>query len=357
VPADWSIRRTDSVNHPLWWIGANPGAVLAQGIRQMAAIERPYGWISALTGGKASRGTTYTTVWSVRSHGFRVEVLVTGTAVTPGIGGRLRRVALRLLAGVGLAVLAWLLSAMVNSGTASAAENVPHTRGITDSAQTSDSGTDSNSGGGLLGSLLGGLGNALSGTVSNVTGTASAVASTATDVVGGVTGTLGTTVATVTAPVTTAVVSTVVGSSGGGSASGGTTASAPVPAKHVDQHAVAATVPVASAVVPPASPVAPTRQVASRPATSVVPQAVPAPQLPHVHVPPRRPLPAPPTPTPAVPVSFASPGHGFHGPARHVFGAYATHLPAPSLAASGVRSPDSATYAGRHQGLPPTTPD
>ncbi|HEX9337832.1 MAG TPA: hypothetical protein VF892_18190, partial [Pseudonocardiaceae bacterium] len=60
---------------------------------------------------------------------------------------------------------------------------------------------------------------------------------------------------------------------------------------------------------------------------------------------------------PAVPASFASAGHGSHGPARHMLGAFSSDTFAPFLATFGVHSADSAAIAGRSQGLPPTTPD
>src|SRR6267142_193196 len=53
----------------------------------------------------------------------RVEVSVADSGVTPGFDRRLRRFALRLAIGAGLAALAWLLSSAVSAGTASAAQN------------------------------------------------------------------------------------------------------------------------------------------------------------------------------------------------------------------------------------------
>jgi len=99
--------------------------------------------------------------------------LVVGTAVTPGLGARLRHVVLRLLAVGGLALLAWLLGVLLNSGTASAAQNSTVSPGTPHSTD----GTDSGTGGGLLGGLLGGLGN----TVGNVTGTVSGITTTVTN--------------------------------------------------------------------------------------------------------------------------------------------------------------------------------
>lgn len=335
----------------------------------MDAIERPYGWISVLTGENASRGTTYTTVWSIRSHSLGGG-LVAGTAVTPGIGGRLRRVAFRLVTIAGMAALAWLLSAMVNSGTASASQNTTQTQGTTDSANNGpDSGT---SGGGLLGSLLGGLGNTVSGTLSNVTGTVTSVTTTVTQVTTGLLGTvtsgvggvLNTVVTGVVAPATTAVSHTV-----GGVVPAVTTPSVPVaghkPVALPEQHIIgslpgAPAVAPAAVVVPPATPAPAAKPLLGHRVTSLVAQrsAVPAA---HPSTLPDQPLPAPPAPqpapAPAVPVSFASAGHGFHGPARHALGAYTAHSGALSVTALGVRSPDSAALAARHQGLPPTTPD
>jgi len=284
---------------------------------------------------------------------------VAGTAVTPGIGGRLRRVAFRLVTVAGMAALAWLLSAMVNSGTASASENTTHTHGTADSANNSpDSGT---SGGGLLGSLLGGLGNTVSGTLSNVTGTVTATVTQVTTgllgtVTSGVGGVLNTVVTGVVAPTTAAVVHTV-----GGVVPAVITPSVPVaahkPVALPDQHTVSVPA-VAAVVVPQATPVPPAKPFVGHRVTSLVAQriAVPAAHRPML---PDQPLPAPPAPqpAPAVPVSFASAGHGFHGPARHALGVYTAHSGAPSLTALGVRSPDSAALAARHQGLPPTTPD
>jgi hypothetical protein len=283
----------------------------------------------------------------------KVEVSVAGSRVTPGFGRRLRRIALRLAIGAGLAALAWLLSSAMSAGTAAAAEN-PQGAAPSDS---SPSGTD---GGGLLGGLLGGLGNTLSSTVSGVTDTVSAltttVSSVTTGVVGGLanglTGTLNT-VTGVVAPVTTGLT----GTSGGGTHVG----SGPKPAP------VVVTTPTAPAAhqavsVPAVAPMAPvvirhvTTSVAQQQVSTTTPTAP-------VHTAPRlpsRPLPDPapqPAPTPAVPASFSSAGHGFHGPARHTLGAFSSDTFAPFLAAFGVHSADSAAIAGRSQGLPPTTPD
>lgn len=358
MPADRSVRAIDSVNHPLWWISANSGDPsvpryppdgrnrtslrVDQRTYRRKCLSRCYlsdGMVDALTC-------------------FGVEVLVAGTAVTPGIGSRVCRVVLRLLAGTALAVLAWLVSAIVNSGTASAAENSSHPHGHTHSSQSHDSG------GGLLGSLLGGLGNTLSGTVSNVTGTVSALTTTVTDVTTGLVGDTLDTVTGIVGPITTGASTPPDGDGGGDStSSGGTSETAPVVVQPVDQHV--GTMPVATAPTPAATvvvaPDEPASAVVTRQSTSVVPQQVWAPAR-HVLVLPGQPLPndppAPqPTPAPAVPVSFASPGHGSHGPARHALGVYATHLITPALAAFGVGSPDSAALAAQHQGLPPTTPD
>jgi hypothetical protein len=284
-----------------------------------------------------------------------VEVSVAGSRVTPRFGRRLRRVALRLAIGAGLAALAWLLSSAMSAGTAAAAEN-PQGAAPTDS---SPSGTDS---GGLLGGLLGGLGNTLSNTVSGVTDTVSAltttVSSVTTGVVGGLTDTLHT-VAGVVAPVTAGLT----GPSGGGTQVGSGPKPAPVvvdtPAAPAEQQAVS--VPV---VVPPPPAAVPVviRHVTTSVAPQQVSEATPTAPAPVLGAPesPSRPLPGPapqPAPTPAVPASFSSAGHGFHGPARHTLGVSSSDTFAPFLAAFGVHSADSAAIAGRSQGLPPTTPD
>ncbi|HEX4720890.1 MAG TPA: hypothetical protein VH333_00140 [Pseudonocardiaceae bacterium] len=299
-----------------------------------------------------------------------------GTAVTPGIGSRLRRAALRLLAGAVLAALAWLLGSVVNSGTASAAENSSQHHGGThstrsnDSEATGNSGSELRGGNGLLGSLLGGLGNTLSGTLSNVTGTVSSLTSSVTGVttglVGDLTSGLGSTLDTVTGIVAPTHGTTSPGATGAGNPKpGGTTRSPSAGTKPTDQHVDTAATPVAPAAVVVApvtvSVTEPAAPVVVHKSASVVAQQVWAPVR-HVLVLPGQSLPddpsAPqPAPAPAVPVSFTSPGHGSHGPARHVLGACATHLTAPTPAAFSVGSPDSAAMAARHLGLPPTTPD
>jgi hypothetical protein len=292
-------------------------------------------------------------VWSVR-HTVEVEVSVADSGVTPGFRRRLRRFVLRLAVGAGLATLAWLLSSAVSAGTASAATNPQ-------GPANSTPGTDS---GGLLGGLLGGLGNTLSTTVSGVTSTVSAVTTTVSSVttglVGGITSGLSNTLDTVTgvvAPITTGLT----GTSGGGTQVGGGTKPAPVV---VSTPVVPATLPTAAVpIVAPPAPAA-TPVVIRHITTSVVPQQVsdvtPTAPAPSAPTSPSRPLPDPapqPAPTPAVPASFSSAGHGFHGPARHTLGASSSDTFAPFQAAFGVHSADSAAIAGRSQGLPPTTPD
>ncbi|HEY3611872.1 MAG TPA: hypothetical protein VGL06_30540, partial [Pseudonocardiaceae bacterium] len=269
----------------------------------------------------------------------KVEVSVAGSRVTPGFGRGLRRIALRLAVGAGLAVFAWLLSSTLSAGTAAAAQN-PHGAAPSDS---SPSGTD---GGGLLGGLLGGLGNTLSSTVSGVTDTVSAltttVSSVTTGVVGGLANGLTDTLHTVTgvvAPVTTGLT----GTSGGGTHVGSDPKPAPVvvttPTAPAAQQAVS--VPVVAAPAAPAAAPFVLRHVT----TSVAPQKISTttPTAP-MHAAPRlpsRPLPVPPpqpAPTPAVPASFVSTGHGLHGPARHALGAFSSDTFAPFLAAFGVHS-------------------
>lgn len=282
------------------------------------------------------------------------------SGVTPGFGHRLRRFAVRLVIGAGLAALAWLLSSAVSAGTASAAQNPQGTA----PADGSPSGT---AGGGLLGGLLGDLGNTLSTTVSTtvsgVTNTVAAVTGTVTTgVVGGLVNGLAGTLQTVTD-----VVAPITGTSGGGTQAGSGPTPAPVvvrtPAAPAG-HQVVPVVPVvplsAPATVPAASPVI-IRHVTTSVAPQQVPDTTPA-AAPVLDTPrsPSHPLPDPapqPAPTPAVPASFASAGHGFHGPARHALGASSSDTFAPFLAAFGVHSADSAAITGRSQGLPPTTPD
>lgn len=285
-----------------------------------------------------------------------------GTAVTPGLGARLRRVVLRLLAVGGLALLAWLLGVLLNSGTASAAQNSTVSPGTPHSTD----GTDSGTGGGLLGGLLGGLGN----TVGNVTGTVSGITTTVTNVttglVSGVTTTLGTTVQTVTGIIapTTLVVTGVTTSitHPGGSASGSTTQTVPVAAKPVE-HQTNSAIPAVTPAAPqsPAVPaLAPPATPTSHKAISVAVQRI-AKSMPHV-LPirltrlPDQPAPQP-APAPTIPLSVVSAGHGFQGPIRHALGTPVTHHTAPSLTAFGVHAPDPAAQAARDQGLPPTTPD
>lgn len=336
------------------------------GIRQMDANVRPYGWIRGFTGANGPRGATYTT-GMVGSHTVTVEVLVADSGVTPGFRRRLRRFALRLAIGAGLAALAWLLSSAVSAGTASAAANPPGAAPAsgTDSAFSQPS----HPAGGLLGGLLGGLGNTLSTTVSGVTNTVSAVTTTVSSVTGGVVGGLvngvGDTLQTVTgavtgvvAPVTTGIT----GTSGGGTQVG----SDPKPPPVVKTPVVSAAPPQTTGVpiVAPPAPATDGAAVIRHITTSVAPKQVSnmTPTAPTLGAPtlPSSPLPDPapqPAPTPAVPVGFSSAGHGFHGPARHTLGASSSDTFAPFLAAFGVHAADSAAIAGRSQGLPPTTPD
>ncbi|HEX4703589.1 MAG TPA: hypothetical protein VH352_15785 [Pseudonocardiaceae bacterium] len=267
-----------------------------------------------------------------------------GTGVVPG-DSRLRRFAVRLLAAAGITVGGWLLGAVLNAGTAAAAEN-PNTP-----AAPQDSG-----GQGLLGSIFGGLGNTLTGTVSTVTDTLTSVTTTVSTVTTGVVGGLGDVLGTVTAVVdhtTTSVLGSPPADKG--------TQSVPVakaPTRAPTEHA-APPAPAAAPVVPAAQPV-----VVHRVVTSVAVQQL-SPATPTVHadssgVSPNVPLPDPapqPAPAPAVPVSVVSAGHGCHGPARQVPGAYSSDPAAPCMAASGVRAHGSAAMAGRDQGLPATSPD
>jgi hypothetical protein len=287
----------------------------------------------------------------------KVEVSVAGSRVTPGFVRRLRRVGLRLAIGAGLAALAWLLSSAMSAGTAAAAEN-PHGAAPSDS---SPSGPDS---GGLLGGLLGGLGNTLSSTVSGVTDTVSALTTTVSSVTSGVVGGLANgltdtlhTVTGVVAPITTGLTGT-----SGGTQAGSGPKPAPVAVTTPTAPAAHQAVSVPAVVVPTAPAAAPV--VIRHVTTSVAPQQVSAitPTAPMAAAArlPSRPLPDPapqPAPTPAVPASFSSAGHGFHGPARHTLGAFSSDTAVPFLAAFGVHSADSAAIAGRSQGLPPTTPD
>jgi hypothetical protein len=328
----------------------------AAGIRQMAATVRPYGWIRGFTGANGPRGATCTTVWS-GSHMVDDGGLVADSGGTPGFGRRLRRFALRLAIGAGFAAFVWLLSSAVSAGTASAAQNPQ-------GAAPANSAPSGNDNGGLLGGLLGGLGNTLSTTVSGVTSTVSAVTSTVSSVTGGVVGGLvngvGDTLQTVTGAVTGVVAPVTTGPSGGGTQVG----SDPKPPVVVKTPAAPATHQTVSVpiVAPPAPAAVPA--VIHHVTTSVAPKQVstatpPAPALGAPTLP-SRPLPDPapqPAPTPAVPASFSSAGHGFHGPARHTLGASSSDTFAPFLAAFGVHAADSAAITGRSQGLPPTTPD
>jgi hypothetical protein len=271
---------------------------------------------------------------------------VADSGVTPGFGCRLRRFALRLAIGAGFAAFAWLLSSAVSAGTASAAQDPQ-------GAAPANSVPSGNDNGGLLGGLLGGLGNTLSTTVSAVTTTVSSVTGGVVDgLVNGVGDTLQTVTGVVAPPAT--------GPSDGGTQAGSDPRS-PVVVRTPVAPATHQTIGVP--IVAPPAPVA-TPVVIHHVTTSVAPKQVSAttPPAPALAAPtlPSRPLPDPapqPAPTPAVPASFSSAGHGFHGPARHTLGASSADTFAPFVAAFGVHAADSAAITGRSQGLPPTTPD
>lgn len=303
-----------------------------------------------------------------------------GTGVVAG-DRRLRRWAVRLLTAAGIAGLAWLFAAFLNSGVASADELPSTGSGAEGSTVTStavadptpvrmnsaaSTGSDSN---GLLGSLLGTVGTTVTGTVSSLSSslsdTVSDTVSTLTGTVNGatdvVTGTLGNTVDSVSE-----VLTPTSSDQSSGSGSGADTQS--LPADHAPTKHAAPARNVASKVV---SPVA-TAHPAARPAArsvghhATVPTArhtstsTPSParathRTPHRQAP--DPAPQPTTPDPAVPVTSATSGHGDGGSARGTLAVHASGSFTRSLAALGLHSDRSVSWTARSQGLPATSPD
>jgi hypothetical protein len=310
-------------------------------------------------------------------------VEVAGTGVVAG-DRRLRRWAVRLLTGAGIAGLAWLFAAFLNSGVASADE-LPSTGSsaegstVTSTAvsdttpmrmnSAASTGSDSD---GLLGSLLGTVGNTVTGSVSSLTSslsdTVSGTVSTLTGAVNGVTTTLGSTVDSVSqvlSPTSSDQSSGSGSDAGTGSGSGADTQSLPAgqaPTKHA--------VPVRNVTKKVVSPAA-TARPAGRPATRPVGHHATVPAARHTsastsspagatHRAPHRqaPDPAPqPTPDPAVPATSVTSGHGDGGSARGTQAVYASGSFTRSLAALGLHSDRSVSWTARSQGLPATSPD
>jgi hypothetical protein len=277
------------------------------------------------------------TVWSGDSSGLKgvtVMVGVAGSGVSPGIGGRLRRLFVRLLVGFGLAGLVWLLTAAVHTATASAAE-------------TPTAPSTSSSGGDLLGSLVGSLTGTVTNTLDTVTGTD--LGSTVTTVVGDVT-----TTATAVTRTTTDTVSTVT------SAVIRPPVAAAKPVTHVVPVRAAAATPVqrhAVAPVPRAKTVV-AQRVPLRHAVPSIPPVPSAPRVqPHRPVAPPLPAPAPQQPSPAVPATSVTSGHGGTGQYRHAVATLGSAATSATPTGVADRPADPRALAARGQALPATTPD
>jgi hypothetical protein len=278
-----------------------------------------------------------------------VVVDVTGTGDRPGIGWRLRRLAIRLAVGAGLAALSWLLSAAVNAGTASADEPTSATA----SGQVSN---------GLLGTVVGSLGTVLGDTTTGLT-----------HALGTVTGTVHT-VTTTTVTTVTTVVTTVVTPAKSTLTATKTTVPQAVAATPAQDTPVAATHTPARAVpVVPHTVLMPQRHSTSvgRALRTTAPKTT-APRTTLAKTAPRTrhrrpfverqapapvPAPAPQAPSPDVPACAASAGHTSGDFARYAIAERILHLSVPTMAGRAGWSADPATVAARGQCLPATSPD
>lgn len=301
------------------------------GVRRTDATVRPYGWIRLRTGENGTRGARHTTIGSVNASGGRVTVVVdvTGSGNEPGIGWRLRTLAVRVLVGIGLAAVAWLLGAALSAGTASAAEPSLPTLPSTGHGHASN---------GLLGSLVG----TVTGTVGNL--------------VGDTTTTTTTVVKTVDPPPATPPKQTPKQTPKPSANTKTTQKTTPV-AKVVP---VAVVVPPTTAVVPRAvhrTLVVPTRREAAVRTQATTSSVTPHRRFIETRAPHPAPAPAPLAPSPDVPVTVVSAGHSTGHLARAVI---ATDVPGPAVptqVSPGGWRADPATLAARCQCLPATSPD
>lgn len=272
---------------------------------------------------------------------------VAGTGVLPGIGGRLRRLVVRLVLGFGLAALVWLVTAIAHTATASAAESPTATSPTAASPSTGVSAGD-----GLLGNLVGSLTTTVTGTLDTVTG--SNVGTTLDTVVGDVTSTATHVVSTTTSTVTSTVTGTV----------GAVTSTTHVATPVATAKPVAAK-PVTRAVPPPAAPVRRSVAVVVHTAKTVAapnvsPRRATGPAVgvrPHRPVAPPLPAPAPQQPSPAVPASSVTPGHSGAGQLRHAVAAVPAGTEHGVPAGAAGWSAEPAALAARVQALPTTSPD
>lgn len=291
---------------------------------------RPYGWIRLWTGENGTRGARHTTIGSVNASGGSVTVVVdvTGSGNEPGIGWRLRTVAVRILVGAGLAAVAWLLGAALGAGTASAAEpSLPATGSPHASSHASN---------GLLGRVVG----TVTGTVTGAVG----------HLVGNTTTT--TTVGTVEPPKATPPKRTA-------------TPPATPPASTRTTQRTTRAVPVAVAVPPTTAAVTealhhtlvvPTRREAVRTPTTT-PSVTPHRRFTETPAPHPGPAPAPLAPSPDVPVTVVSAGHSTGDLTRAATAADVPDPAVPTQAGPGGWRADPATPAARCQCLPATSPD
>lgn len=247
---------------------------------------------------------------------------VTGTS----IGCRLRRIAVRLLLGAGLAGAAFLCCALLGAGTASA-------------AQTPTTPTTGHSGHGLLGTLVGSVTTTLDGTLTVLDTTATTVVEPP----------------PAAGPVTTP------------QPPAPPVATKPLPAKKTTaKHSITAVTARPATAPTRTKPAVSSRHAVTHAATATVRKAAPAarpvPAQPRSagaghHRPAPLPTPAPQYPSPAVPASSVSAGHDGAMTARHLVATAPSHSDLRSATGAGGWSADPAALAARSQGLPTTSPD